>query len=35
MARTGSPWRDLPDEFAKWSSGYPQFRRYILVGLGE
>lgn len=22
IARTGAPWRDLPKEFGKWSSGY-------------
>ncbi|GGO30327.1 hypothetical protein GCM10010991_15080 [Gemmobacter aquaticus] len=27
VARIGSPWRDLPEEFGKWSSIYRQFRR--------
>ena len=27
IARTGSPWWDLPDEFGKWPSLYRQFRR--------
>lgn len=27
IARTGSLWRDLPEEFGKWSSVYRQFRR--------
>ena len=31
IARTGSPWRDLPEEFGKWSSVYRQFRRWTLV----
>jgi transposase len=35
IARTGSPWRDLPDEFGKWSSVYRQFRRWTLAGLWE
>lgn len=35
IARTGSPWRDLPEEFGKWSSVYRQFRRWTLVGLWE
>ena len=35
IARTGSPWRDLPDEFGKWSSIYRQFRRWTLAGLWD
>ncbi len=35
IARTGAPWRDLPEEFGKWSSVYRQFRRWILAGLWE
>ena len=35
IARTGSPWRDLPAEFGKWSSVYRQFRRWTLAGLWE
>ena len=35
IARTGSAWRDLPEEFGKWSSVYRQFRRWTLVGLWE
>lgn len=35
IARTGSPWRDLPEEFGKWSSVYRQFRRRTLAGLWE
>ncbi len=35
IARTGSPWRDLPEEFRKWSSVYRQFRRWTLAGLWE
>ena len=27
VARTGAAWRDLPEEFGKWSSVYRQFRR--------
>ena len=34
-ARTGSPWRDLPEEFGKWSSVYRQFRRSTLIGVWE
>lgn len=25
IASTGAPWRDLPEEFGKWSSVYRQF----------
>ena len=35
IARTGSPWRDLPEEFGKWSSVYRQFRRWTLAGVWE
>jgi transposase len=35
FARTGLPWRDLPEEFGKWSSVYRQFRRWNLAGLWE
>jgi len=35
IARTGAPWRDLPDEFGKWLSVYRQFRRWTLAGLWE
>jgi transposase len=35
IARTGSPWRDLPEEFGKWGSVYRQFRRWTLAGLWD
>jgi transposase len=35
IARTGAPWRDLPEEFGKSSSVYRQFRRWTLAGLWE
>ena len=35
IARTGAPWRDLPNDFGTWNSVYRQFRRWILVGLWE
>ena len=35
IARTGAPWRDLPEEFGKWASVYRQFRRWTLAGLWE
>lgn len=35
IARAGSAWRDLPEEFGKWSSVYRQFRRWTLAGLWQ
>ena len=35
IARTGSPWRDLPDEFGLWNSVFQRFRRWTLKGVFE
>ena len=35
IARTGSPWRGLPDSFGPWASGYRQFRRWTLAGVWD
>jgi len=35
IARTGAPWRDLPDYFGEWNSVYQQFRRWALDGVFE
>ena len=35
IARTGAPWRDLPEEFGQWSSVHRQFRRWTLSGVWE
>jgi putative transposase len=32
IARTGVPWRDLPDEFGAWDAVYNRFRRWISSG---
>ncbi len=32
IARTGSPWRDLPAEFGNWNSVWRQFRRWSQSG---
>ena len=28
IARTGAPWRDLPEEFGHWNSVFQRFRRW-------
>jgi transposase len=28
LARTGTPWRDLPADFGQWSAVYMRFRRW-------
>lgn len=35
IARTGAPWRDLPDDFGNWNSVYQQFRRWSVSGLWD
>lgn len=35
IARTGAPWRDLPEELGKWSSVYRQFLRWTRAGLWD
>ena len=32
IARTGCPWRDLPEDFGKWNSVFKRFRRWVKVG---
>jgi len=32
IARTGSPWRDLPPQFGKWNSVFKRFRRWVSNG---
>ena len=33
VARTGAPWRDLPDEFGKWYTVYTRFWRWAQKGV--
>ena len=35
IARTGAPWRDLPDYFGKFGSVHKQFRRWTLAGVWD
>ena len=33
IARTGSPWRDLPPSFGKWNSVFKRFRDWVKAGV--
>lgn len=33
VARSGAPWRDLPEHYGPWSSVYTRFRRWEASGL--
>lgn len=33
IARTGAPWRDLPEGFCKWNTVYGRFRRWSAKGV--
>lgn len=33
MARTGSQWRHLPDEYGKWNSAFRRYRRWVAMGV--
>lgn len=33
IARTGAPWRDLPEEFGPWNSVYVRFARWSNSGV--
>lgn len=35
IARTGAPWRDLPESFGKWNTVYQRFRRWVKNGVVE
>ena len=33
--RTGTPWRDVPEKYGKWSTVYQRFRRWSQAGVWE
>jgi transposase len=33
--RTGGPWRDLPEEYGRWSTVYDRFRSWAATGVFE
>jgi transposase len=33
IARTGSPWRDLPVDFGKWNTVFKRYRDWVKVGV--
>lgn len=35
IARTGAPWRDLPEELGNWNSVHRQYRRWTAAGLWD
>jgi len=35
LAKTGAPWRDLPERFGKWNSVFRRFRRWADKGVWE
>ena len=35
IARSGAPWRDLPDRYGLWNSVYQRFNRWTKAGVWE
>lgn len=33
IARTGSQWRHLPDDYDKWNSVFRRYRRWVMTGV--
>lgn len=32
-ARTGAPWRDIPERYGKWNTIHSRFRRWVQQGI--
>jgi len=35
VARTGSSWREMPEEFGKWETAYRRYELWLRQGLWE
>ncbi|PVY38318.1 putative transposase [Pontibacter virosus] len=35
IARSGAPWRDLPERYGPWNSAYQRFRRWARKGVWQ
>ena len=35
VARSGAPWRDLPDHYGSWKTVYTRFRRWQIAGVWD
>jgi transposase len=35
IARSGAPWRDLPERYGSWSTTYDKFKRWSELGVFE
>ena len=35
IARSGAPWRDLPERFGPWNSAYRRFRRWAKANIWQ
>ncbi|WP_172422825.1 transposase [Paenibacillus larvae] len=33
VARSGAPWRDLPEHYGSWKTVYTRFRRWQMAGI--
>ncbi|ETK29550.1 putative transposase [Paenibacillus larvae subsp. larvae DSM 25719] len=35
VARSGAPWRDLPEHYGSWKTVYTRFRRWQMAGIWD